>query len=70
MVHTSLDCSFLLIGKLCGWNGGQSYSNEECEAAIISTVIVSITFVIAEKGTKITKCTAKNCEDKIAKYFN
>jgi len=62
VVHTSLDCSVLLIGNLYGWNGGQSYSNEECEAAIFSTIIVSITFVIAEEGLR-----SQNAQPKIAK---
>ena len=66
VVHTSLDSSVVLTGKLCSWHSGNSHSEQEHKAALFVTAIVSITFIITEGGVKIAK-HAKNRKGKIVK---
>ena len=60
MVHTSLDCSVPLPGKLQSGHGGNSCSERDLTVNLVNT----------GGGAKIVKRTAQNCKDKVTKYFN
>ena len=45
-------------------------SDQEGKAALVLTVVISITFVITVEVAKFAKCTASNCKAKIAEYLN
>ena len=60
MVHTSLDCSVPLPGKLQSGHGGNSCSERDLTVNLVNT----------GGGAKIWKCTAQNSKDKVTNYLN